>query len=57
MAVLWVLNLCDGSHSLLDIADAAELPFAVIHDAADRLVDHGLLQPAGDAAQADGAGR
>jgi hypothetical protein len=28
VALLWVLNLSDGSHSLLDIAERAGLPFA-----------------------------
>ncbi|MEM7774301.1 MAG: DUF4910 domain-containing protein [Pseudomonadota bacterium] len=37
MAMLWVLNLSDGEHTLLDIADRAELPFRVIQDAATRL--------------------
>jgi aminopeptidase-like protein len=43
MAMLWVLNLSDGSHSLLDIAERAGLPFASIHRAADLLAAHGLL--------------
>jgi aminopeptidase-like protein len=43
MALLWILNLADGSHSLLDIADRAKVPFAVIRRAADALVDCGLL--------------
>ncbi len=29
MAMLWVLNLSDGEHSLLDIAERAALPFAI----------------------------
>ena len=29
MAMLWILNLSDESHSLLDIAERADLPFAV----------------------------
>jgi aminopeptidase-like protein len=43
MAMLWVLNLADGSHSLLDMAERADLPFAVIADVAERLEDAGLL--------------
>lgn len=43
MALLWVLNLSDGSASLLDVAERAGLPFAVIADAAERLVAVGLL--------------
>jgi aminopeptidase-like protein len=44
MALLWVLNLSDGAHSLLDIAERAELPFPVIHEAACRLEQQALLQ-------------
>jgi aminopeptidase-like protein len=43
MAMLWVLNLSDGAHSLLDIAERANLPFAVVHRAASVLQEHGLL--------------
>ena len=43
MAMLWVLNLSDGRHSLLDIAERAGLPFASIHKAASLLATHGLL--------------
>jgi aminopeptidase-like protein len=44
MAMLWILNLCDGAHSLLDIAQRAGLPFEVISRTADRLAQHGLLR-------------
>jgi aminopeptidase-like protein len=47
MARLWVLNLSDGDHSLLDIAARAELPFDTIKDAAQLLLEGGLLKPAG----------
>ncbi|MGE0055523.1 MAG: DUF4910 domain-containing protein [Hyphomicrobium sp.] len=43
MAMLWVLNLSDGHHSLLDIARRANLPFSEVSGAADRLLEHGLL--------------
>jgi aminopeptidase-like protein len=43
MALLWVLNMADGRHSLLDIAERADLPFKVVADAARILHDHGLL--------------
>ena len=43
MAMLWVLNLSDGTHSLLDIAERAGLPFTVIRKAAQLLQVHGLL--------------
>jgi aminopeptidase-like protein len=44
MAMLWVLNLSDGTHSLLDIAERAGLPFEVVHRVASLLQDHGLLR-------------
>lgn len=44
MAILWVLNLSDASHSLLDIAERSGLSFSLIRTATDALVRHGLLQ-------------
>jgi aminopeptidase-like protein len=44
MALLWVLNLSDGHHSLLDIADRAAIPFSTISEAADALVKAELLE-------------
>lgn len=49
MAMLWILNLSDGTHSLLDIAERADLPFAVIRSTARRLQHSGLLTIAGNA--------
>jgi aminopeptidase-like protein len=46
MAMLWVLNLSDGDHSLLDIARRSEMPFATVREAAERLQRHDLLAPA-----------
>jgi aminopeptidase-like protein len=43
-ALLWVLNLSDGSHSLLDIAERSGLPFALIRTAADMLIQQELLE-------------
>ena len=43
MAMLWVLNLADGSNGLLDIADRSGLAFATIADAAENLERAGLL--------------
>lgn len=43
MAMLWVLNLSDGKHSLLDIAEQANLPFKMVSDTASLLLTHGLL--------------
>jgi aminopeptidase-like protein len=43
LAMLWVLNLSDGEHSLMDIAQRAGMPFATIAATADVLIQHGLL--------------
>jgi aminopeptidase-like protein len=49
LALLWVLNLSDDAHSLLDIAERANLPFADVYRTAQLLQQHGLLtaRPAG----------
>lgn len=44
MALLWVLNMADGRHTLLDIAERAQIPFEAIHAAATLLEANGLLQ-------------
>jgi aminopeptidase-like protein len=44
LALLWVLNLSDGQHTLLDVAERSDLPFETINKAADALVEHGLLK-------------
>ncbi|MCK2214713.1 DUF4910 domain-containing protein [Actinomadura sp. ATCC 31491] len=44
MAMLWVLNLSDGEHGLLDIADRSGLPFAAVKEAAESLLEAGLLK-------------
>jgi len=44
MAMLWVLNLSDGDHSLLDIAERAGLPFDIVDVAARALHDAGLVK-------------
>ncbi|HEY4901940.1 MAG TPA: DUF4910 domain-containing protein [Candidatus Sulfotelmatobacter sp.] len=43
LARLWVLNLCDGAHSLLDIAERSGQSFATIREAAEQLRQSGLL--------------
>ena len=43
-AYLWVLNMSDGEHSLLDIAEQAELSFDVVRHAAKNLYSCGLLK-------------
>jgi aminopeptidase-like protein len=46
LALLWVLNLSDGDHSLLDAAERSGIEFAAIRAAADALLDHNLLREA-----------
>jgi aminopeptidase-like protein len=46
LALLWVLNLSDGAHSLLDIAERAGCAFNTIKRAADLLIDCNLLNHA-----------
>lgn len=41
--LLWVLNLSDGGHSLLDIAERSGLPFGAVQEAAQTLAKAGLL--------------
>jgi aminopeptidase-like protein len=45
--LLWVLNLSDGEHDLVAIADRSGLPFAGVRAAADALLEQGLLEPVG----------
>ena len=42
-AVLWTLNLSDGTHSLLEIAERSAIPFCLLAEAAHTLQEHGLL--------------
>ena len=44
LALFWVLNASDGHHTLLDIAERADLPFRKIQSAADALLEVGLLK-------------
>lgn len=44
MALLWVLNLSDGQHSLLDIAERSGVRFEAIESAARALAENGLLR-------------
>jgi aminopeptidase-like protein len=45
LALLWVLNLSDGAHDLLEISDRSGIEFSAIRAAADRLLEHRLLGP------------
>jgi aminopeptidase-like protein len=47
MAMLWVLSLCDGSRSLLEVAERAKLPFTDVRRAARALEAAGLLAAEG----------
>ncbi len=47
MALLWVLNLSDGRHSLLDIAERSRCTFGSLRRAAAVLQEHGLLNELG----------
>ncbi|HEY7018478.1 MAG TPA: DUF4910 domain-containing protein [Gaiellaceae bacterium] len=44
LSLLWVLNLSDGEHSLVDIAERSGLRYKQVHDAAVALVDNDLLE-------------
>lgn len=44
LAMLWILNLSDGSNTLLDITDRSGLEFSVIKEVADTLVENDLLK-------------
>jgi aminopeptidase-like protein len=46
LALLWLLNLSDGSHSLLEIAERSGYSFEAIKHAADLLIDCQLLAQA-----------
>ena len=43
LAMLWVLNLSDGHHSLVDISERSGLKFGLIADAAKILISENLL--------------
>jgi aminopeptidase-like protein len=43
MAMLWLLNLSDGMHDLLNVALRSGIPFGQISQAADALKEAGLL--------------
>lgn len=44
LAMLWVLNLSDGEHTLLHIAERSDLPFDAVAGAADALLGAGLIK-------------
>jgi aminopeptidase-like protein len=46
LSLMWVLNLSDGRHSLLEIAERSGKPFEAIAAAAAVLAEAGMLEPA-----------
>lgn len=44
LAMLWVLNMSDSQHSLLDISNKSEIEFGTINEAANLLLENGLLE-------------
>jgi aminopeptidase-like protein len=44
LAMLWVLNLSDGQHSMFDIAERSGISFSSVRSAAELLQQHGLLE-------------
>ena len=44
MAILWILNLSDGSNSLLDIAEKSSCEFELIRNASTILLKNKLLK-------------
>jgi aminopeptidase-like protein len=44
--LLWVLNLSDGRHDLLTVAERSGMPFVKVRDAAETLLEQGLLAEA-----------
>ncbi len=43
VALRWVLNFCDGEHSLLDIAERSDIALPALADAAERARDAGVI--------------
>ena len=58
LAMLWVLNLSDGDHGLLEVAERSGMPFAAVATAAGALSASGLLEelPATGSPERGGAG-
>jgi aminopeptidase-like protein len=50
LAMLWVLNLSDGAHDLLDISEKSKFRFYLIKNAADALLANNLLREASQSA-------
>ena len=48
LAMLWILNLADGRHDLLAVAERSGLPFDVVAETAALLAEHDLVAEAAD---------
>ena len=48
LSLLWVLNLSDGEHTLVEIAEQSGRSYAQVRDAARTLVEHDFLEIARD---------
>ena len=57
MALLWVLNMSDGNHSLLEIAERSGVGFRKLCDSASLLLEHGLLTDVRDEKTRGGGGK
>ncbi len=44
LAMLWVLNLADGNHSLLNMSERSGIDFSTLREISDILVEHHLLE-------------
>ncbi|MCS6319468.1 MAG: DUF4910 domain-containing protein [Nitrospira sp.] len=53
LVLLWVLNLSDGQHTVLDIAERADVPFHRVHAAVEALLNVGLLKECGSQITSD----
>jgi aminopeptidase-like protein len=48
MALFWNLNLADGEHGVLDVAERSGISVSEVAEAASALVGAGLLTEAGE---------
>ncbi|MBI3408486.1 MAG: DUF4910 domain-containing protein [Planctomycetes bacterium] len=56
LAMLWVLNMSDGNHTLLDVAERSGLNFDLTHQAAQTLLEFRLLERFEQAPAENGGG-
>jgi aminopeptidase-like protein len=46
-AMMWILNLSDGKHDLIDISRQSKMPYKSLVSVVNRLIDNGILKPSG----------